>query len=140
MKYDEIRERSGPEVKVSGPKEVFEVLRKWGGKRVESFYVLSLNGANVITRVKLISVGTANRCLVTVRDVFRLAIHEGSVSIVVGHNHPSQNLSPSPEDREITKRLVEAGKLLGIPVHDHIIFGKNDYYSMQEHGEIPFSR
>jgi len=98
--------------------------------RQEHFFVITLNGAHEVIHAHLISKGTVNQSLVHPREVFAEAIAERAAAIVCVHNHPSGNLTPSKEDEEITRRLEEAGKLLGIPLLDHIIVSKNGFQSL----------
>jgi DNA repair protein RadC len=101
----------------------------------ETFMALILNTKNRLIRAKVISIGTLNASLVHPREVFREAIAEGGAAVLVGHNHPSGDPTPSREDREVTARLVEAGKLLGIEVLDHIVIGSESrWVSFQERG------
>lgn len=91
----------------------------------EHFWVVALTTRNTIKNIELVSLGTLNESLVHPREVFRLAIMQGANSIILCHNHPSGDSTPSEDDHKITQRLVEAGKLLGIKVLDHIIIGNN---------------
>jgi len=139
MKIDELRERREPSVKVRAATDVLPVLARYAGRRQEHFVVVILDGAHQVIRVKLITVGLLNRTLIHPREVLRPAILESAAGIIVAHNHPSGNLDPSREDREITRRLVDSGQLIGIPVLDHLIFSKNGYFSFQEAGLLPSS-
>lgn len=106
------------------------------GQGAETFVLLALdaqhrvigNAPVVVTR------GLANSCLVHPREVFAPAILLGAVAIVVAHNHPSGDPTPSAEDRSITAQLVSAGKLLDIPIHDHLIIGNGRYVSFADAG------
>lgn len=100
----------------------------------EHFIILSLDAAHQVATYSIISVGTANYSVVHPREVFQAAILSGAVAIIVAHNHPSGDVRPSQADRDITKRLKEAGELLNIKVLDHVIVSDHDYYSFQEHG------
>ncbi len=100
----------------------------------ERFVVFVLNTANRIVSVDIVSEGTMNASLVHPREVFRAAVMGLGAAIIVAHNHPSGNIEPSSEDCSITRQITEAGKILGIPVHDHIIFGENGYTSFAERG------
>lgn len=102
----------------------------------EHFNVILLNTKNMIIDTILISVGTINTSLVHVREVFKNAIKKNANSIILVHNHPSGNSSPSSEDKALTKRLCAAGELLGIKVLDHIIIGKDNYFSFMEENMI----
>lgn len=101
----------------------------------ECFLVLALDVKHQPTAIHTVSVGTLNSSLVHPREVFKMAILGNAGSIILAHNHPSGDPTPSKEDMEVTKRLVEAGKILGIEVLDHIIIGSNSrYVSFKEKG------
>jgi DNA repair protein RadC len=103
----------------------------------EVFFVMSLNTKNRVVAVHRCHVGSLNASIVTPREVFKSAILNNSASIIVSHQHPSQNVDPSREDIEVTQRLVEAGKILGIEVLDHLIVNANsEYCSLKEKGYI----
>jgi len=102
--------------------------------RKEIFKILLLNRANRLIRDVTISEGTLEASIVHPRDVFREAILEPASGIILIHNHPSGNPSPSEEDLRITKQLVEAGRLLGIKVYDHIILAGDSYRSLADDG------
>jgi len=91
-----------------------------------------LNTANKIIKNELISIGNLNSSVVHAREVFKVAIENNSANIILLHNHPSGNPEPSREDISLTKKLVEAGKLLEIQVFDHIIIAGNNYTSLVE--------
>lgn len=105
-------------------------------KKREVFRVIFLNTKNFIISYKDISEGSLNASIVHPREVFLEAIRKSSNKIIVMHNHPSGDPSPSREDHAITKRLVEAGRIIGIEVLDHIIIGDGVYYSFKEHAEM----
>lgn len=88
---------------------------------IESFLVIALNARNRVTGYKVVSQGSQTQCLLHPREVFRAAIALGAATIVVAHNHPSGDPSPSDEDIELTHRLRDAGAILGIPVLDHVV-------------------
>jgi DNA repair protein RadC len=100
----------------------------------EVFKVLLLDSANHLINEVEITRGTLNSSLVHPREVFRAAITQPAAAIILLHNHPSGNSEPSLEDIQITKQLVEAGKIIGIPVHDHIILAGNSFVSFAEKG------
>lgn len=103
----------------------------------EHFWVIGLSTRNAIQYIDLVSLGTLNASLVHPREVFRFSILKAVFSIILGHNHPSGNAEPSEEDLKITRRLVEAGKIIGIEVLDHIVIGDRDsFYSFKERGII----
>jgi len=104
--------------------------------RKEVFKVLLLNRANRFIREVFVSEGTLDASIVHPRDVFKEALLEPAAGIILIHNHPSGNPSPSDEDLRITKQLVDAGRLLGIKVYDHIILAGASYRSLAEEGLI----
>ena len=128
---------TGEKAYIRGPKDVYDRFRSLFDCHVrERFVVLWLNTKNRVMGFEVVSEGTLNSSLVHPREVFRGAIVATCASIVVVHNHPSGNTEPSKEDIEITKQLVEAGKVLGIPVLDHVIHAENTYTSLAERGLI----
>lgn len=102
----------------------------------EVFMVLQLNVKNAVISEEIVSKGTINSSIVHPREVFQNAIKNGAAAIIVTHNHPSGDPSPSDEDIQVTKRLVETGKIIGIPVLDHVIIGKHESFSMKAHGML----
>lgn len=98
----------------------------------EHFKIAILDTKNQILKIEDISVGTLNASIVHPRDVFKIAIKSNANAIILIHNHPSGDTTPSNEDINITNRLVECGSLLGIKVLDHIIIGDNDFLSFKE--------
>ncbi len=119
--------------RVTGPKDTLERLKKYSTKTQEYFLVVTLNGSHEIINVHEATKGLANRTLIHPREVFRTAIEDNSVAIIIAHNHPSGNPEPSTEDIELTKRIKDAGEIIGINVLDHIIISRRDYYSFKEH-------
>ena len=111
----------------------FDYLRH---EQREHFCAVFLDAKNFIMRVATIHIGTQTTSLVSPSDVFREAIREGAVSLVVVHNHPSGDPTPSAEDVLVTDRLVAAGKLLDVPLLDHIIIGERRFVSLRERGII----
>jgi len=95
----------------------------------EHFYVVCLNSANKIIRLELVSTGSLDSSIVHPREVFKIAIENSAKSIIFVHNHPSGNSEPSNEDIAITKKLIEASKLMEIPVFDHLIIAENSFTS-----------
>jgi DNA repair protein RadC len=98
----------------------------------EQLWVIMLNGGNLPTARHRVSIGLANQTAAHPREVFRLAISEGAVSVIIVHNHPSGTSTPSPEDWAVTKTLVESGKIVEIPVLDHVIIANGKPISMRE--------
>lgn len=110
------------------------VMEKLRHELREHFCVVMLDTKNKVLGVEDISIGSLNTSLVHPREVFRPAIRKASAGIVLIHNHPSGDPLPSREDIDVTKRLLEAGKLLGIEVLDHVIIGDGRYVSFREKG------
>jgi DNA repair protein RadC len=120
-------------INVSSPKAVAALfMGDLRYKQKEYFQVLLLDTKNSIIAIEEVSVGTLNTTIVHNREVFNLAIRRHASSIICVHNHPSSVVQPSREDIDLTLRLVEAGKIIGIEVLDHIIIGGNDYLSFKE--------
>lgn len=133
-----VREKSaklGPQIKT--PTDVFKLLADLKYKDREYFVVLCLNTRNRVICINTVSIGSLNASLVHCREVFKPAILANSQSIILAHNHPSGDTEPSKDDIEITKRVAEAGKVLGIPLLDHVIIGNSSYESFK--GKTGFS-
>jgi DNA repair protein RadC len=103
-------------------------------KKKEYFYCLCLDTKHRIIQEHLVSVGILDASLIHPREVFNPAIKASSHAVILVHNHPSGEAEPSINDKEVTKVLMEAGRVVGIEVLDHIIIGKNGYVSMKEKG------
>jgi DNA repair protein RadC len=106
----------------------------------EAFTVVSLNRKNKVIDRHLVTLGLVDASLVHAREVFRPAVADGASSVVLSHCHPSGDPSPSAEDLSLTRRLVEAGKILDIRVVDHVIVGRGerDFFSLRESGMVSF--
>ena len=100
----------------------------------EEFVVVLLDTANTITGLHVASVGGLAAAIVEPRQVFKAAVLANAAAILLAHNHPSGNPEPSREDVAVTKQLVEAGRVMGIPVHDHLIITGHGYTSLAERG------
>lgn len=103
----------------------------------EQFHCLLLDARNRYLRGLRVSEGTLTSSLVHPREAFRAAVRESASAVIFAHNHPSGDPSPSREDMELTRRLCEAGKVLGIRVLDHVVVGSDRYYSFADEGELP---
>ncbi|WP_025322042.1 RadC family protein [Deferrisoma camini] len=103
----------------------------------ERFYCLLLDARNRLLREERVSEGTLTQSLVHPREAFRAAVREAASAVIFAHNHPSGDPSPSGDDRELTRRLWEAGRVLGIRVLDHVIVGEGRFYSFADEGEFP---
>ena len=121
--------------KIKKPETVFNLLKnEIGNKMKENFYILSLTTRNNLIGVDKVSTGTLSASLAHPREVFLPAIKNSASTVIIVHNHPSGDTQPSEDDLEITKRLVEAGKILGVDVVDHIIVAKDNYFSFKDKG------
>ncbi len=122
--------------RIERPSDVLPVVGHFQDRPAEHFLSLSLNGAHELIALRVVTIGLINRTIVHPREVFADPIQDRATSIVVCHNHPSGNLEPSTEDREVTKQLKEAGDILGIKLLDHVIFSNDGYYSFLETGAL----
>lgn len=115
------------------PKDVWNELAEVRESKKEHFVVFYLDVKNQIIKKEIISIGTLNTSLVHPREVFEPAIKHLAGQIIISHNHPSGDSSPSEEDIELTKRLIKAGEILGIEIIDHVIISSQESYSFKEH-------
>ena len=115
---------------------VYDYLWEYRHKDKEHFLTLTLDGASRVIDTHIISIGTLNQSMVHPREVFYPAIRDRSAAIIIAHNHPSGERSPSLADKKVTARLKEVGKLVGIDVIDHIILTREGFYSFQDENEI----
>ena len=120
--------------KISSAKDVYDELKEYHNKKQEYFLCLYLDGANHLIQTKVITIGILNQSLVHPREVFSYAIEKRCASIIVAHNHPSGVLEASNEDINVTKRLKESSKILGIELLDHLIITNDGYFSFKEEG------
>lgn len=134
----QVKEREGVydcPATLNSPAEVNRAIRaifELQEEAVEKFGFFSLNTKNAITGAHIVSTGSLNQTIVHPREVFKAALLNNAAAIILFHNHPSGDTTPSKEDTAMTARLGDAGKLLGIPVLDHIIVSSNDYVSLKE--------
>jgi len=105
----------------------------------ETFVVVPLNAKHAPLGMHLVSIGTASSSLVHPREVFLPAIVCGASAIVVAHNHPSGHPEPSQEDHDVTDRLREGGRLLGIPLLDHLVMGATEFFTFAGEATLPFT-
>lgn len=117
---------------INSAKDAVAQLSDMRDLKKEHFVVLYLNAKNQLVHKETISMGTLNANLVHPREVFEPALKYSAAQIIAAHNHPSGDPKPSEDDRDVTKRLTEAGKLMGIDVVDHVIITKNSYFSFKE--------
>lgn len=119
--------------RISAPEDVnLMILELIGNSDREHFGVICIDTKNIPTHINIVSIGTLNSSMVHPREVFKAAILSNSASVILFHNHPSGNTSPSKTDVDITARLIEAGRIIGIEVIDHVIVSDEGYLSMKE--------
>ncbi|KZE78128.1 hypothetical protein AV654_19325 [Paenibacillus elgii] len=120
---------------ITSPNIAFEIVKSYLGEPDrEHFVILCLSTKNRVNGIHTVSIGSASSALVHPREVFKLAILNNASGIILAHNHPSGVTTPSEEDISTTKRLVEAGQLIGIEVLDHLIICEFEYCSLRENG------
>lgn len=135
--FEFVRRRIKPEgLKIKFPADILPLIQHYGNKKQEHFLCISINGANEVMNVRVVTIGLVNKSHVHPREVFADVIAERASAVIIAHNHPSGELKPSKEDITITKRIKEASKVLGINLLDHIIFNAKGYYSFVENDEL----
>ncbi len=135
--FEFVRRRIKPEgMKLKFPVDVLPLIQHFADRKQEHFLCISINGANEVMNIRVITIGLVNKSHVHPREVFADVISERASAIIIAHNHPSGDLTPSDEDRKATLRLKEASKILGIKLLDHIIFNMKGYYSFVENDEL----
>jgi DNA repair protein RadC len=131
------RRRIKPEgLKINTPADILPLIRHFADRKQEHFLAVTINGANEVLNVRVVSIGLIDRSPVHPREVFADALTDRASGIIVAHNHPAGNLDPSPSDMDVTKQIKEAGEIIGIEVLDHIIFNRKGYYSFLESGRL----
>ena len=123
--------------KITSPTDAYEMGRNFmDGADREELVVCCLDTKNQPLAINVVSIGSLNSSVIHPREVFKAAILSNSASIILYHNHPSGDPTPSTEDYAATQRIVECGKLMGIELLDHVIIGDGSFYSMKEKGII----
>lgn len=134
------RQVIAPKVRIEHPVHAYHLVKdELEMEKRELFVVILLDVRNCEICHQVVAIGTLSNTLVHPREVFYPAIRHKAASVILVHNHPSGDPSPSKEDYEVTKNLVEVGKLMGIPVNDHLIIGESSYVSLRQNG-FCFSR
>ena len=135
--FEFVRRRIKPEgLKIKFPVDVLPLIQHFGNKKQEHFLCISINGANEVMNVRVVTIGLVNKSHVHPREVFADVIAERASAVIIAHNHPHGELEPGKEDVAITKRIKEAANILGINLLDHIIFNSKGYYSFVENDEL----
>ena len=139
----ELGRRAAEEVRhednrITAPRDVYRRFElRLRDLRQEEFHVLLLSTQNAIIRDMMVTRGILDASVVHPREVFAPALAEAAAAVILVHNHPSGDPTPSPADREVTRQLVDAGRVLGIPVRDHVVIGNGRYASFLDLGLIP---
>ena len=120
--------------RITSAQEVYEELKSFSTKSQEHFLTITLDGASHIINTRIVFIGTLNQSLVHPREVFADAIADRAAGIIIAHNHPSGTLEASRADIQITQRLKEVSKLVGIELLDHVILAKGGWYSFSDEG------
>ena len=129
------RRRIKPEgAKIETPADLLPHVRHYADRKQEHFLCATINGANELMNIRVVSIGLVDRSPVHPREVFADALIDRACAVILAHNHPVGALDPSEADIETTRRLREAGEIMGIAVLDHLIFNRTDYYSFLERG------
>lgn len=126
-----------PKTRIGSPRELAAFLMpRYGAHGAERFGVVHLDARHQILRVRILATGSTDAVIAEPREVFRDALLAGASGVIVFHNHPSGDPSPSPEDIALTHRLSAAGKVVGVAFLDHVIIGDARYFSMRESGSL----
>ena len=129
------RRRVKPEgIKIKQPADIVPHIQHYTDRKQEHFICASVNGANEVVNIRVVTIGLIDRSHVHPREVFAEPIVDRASSVILAHNHPVGNLEPSREDIETTKRLRRAGEIMGVTVLDHIVFNAKDHFSFVKNG------
>jgi len=131
------RRRIKPEgAKIETPADLLPHVRHYADRKQEHLLCASINGANEILNIRVVSIGLVDRTPVHPREVFADALSDRASAIIIAHNHPSGGLEPSRHDVEVTAQIKAAGSVIGVALLDHIIFNRHGYYSFLESGRL----
>jgi DNA repair protein RadC len=131
--FEFVRRRIKPEgLKIKSPSDILPMIQHYSDRKQEHFLSISVNGANEVMNVRVVTIGLVNQSQVHPREIFADVLMDRASSLIIAHNHPSGSLNPSKEDIDITNKVVDAARVLGIRLLDHIIFSKKGYYSFLE--------
>ena len=135
IKMEKVKSMLVENKQISSPDDVFRIVNKYlDGADREHLVLLTLDTKNKITSINTVSIGSINTSIVHPREVFKTAILSNASSVILTHNHPSGDVTPSKEDIDITNRIKECGRILGLL--DHVIIGDDKYSSLKEKGII----
>lgn len=131
------RRRVKPEgIRINVPSDLLPYIQHYADRKQEHFLCASINGANEVMNIRVVSIGLVDKSQVHPREVFADPLADRASAVILAHNHPVGPLKPSDADIETTKRLRQAGEIMGINVLDHIIFNQSGYFSFLENGKI----
>ncbi|WP_148325187.1 JAB domain-containing protein [Paraclostridium bifermentans] len=137
IKMEKVKSMLVENKQISSPNDVFTIVNKYLDRTDrEHLVLLTLDIKNKITSINTVSIGSINTSIVHPREVFKTAILSNASSVILTHNHPSGDVTPSKEDIDITNRIKECGRILGIELLDHVIIGNDKYSSLKEKGII----
>jgi DNA repair protein RadC len=137
IKMEKVKSMLVENKRIISPGEVYKIVSEYlEGADREHLVLITLDMKNVINSISTVSIGSINSSIVHPREVFKPAILSNAASIILAHNHPSGDTNPSKEDINITQRIKEGGKLLGIDLLDHLIIGDDNYTSLKEKGIV----
>jgi len=140
MKFEGMAvKETATETTITTPEACYELFKDSAKLAQEVFCIVTLNSKNKVIKEHMITMGILNSSLVHPREVFRQAITDNAAAIILAHNHPSGDPTPSSEDIKVTKQLVSAGEIIGIKVLDHVIIGDPRCLSLREEGLVRFS-
>jgi len=133
--------RESTPVSCRNPEDIARLVADTAMLAQEAFTVITLNTKYKVIDRHLITLGIADASLIHPREVFRTAIQDGAAAIAITHNHPSGDPNPSAEDLRVTRKLIEAGKILDVPILDHLIIGRGEhpFISLRESGLVNFA-
>ena len=136
MQLSDLETKYNQLVKLTSASDVFNEMQDVKDAAKEIFVVFNLDIAGKVISREIVSIGILNACVIHAREIYKNAIILVANSIVIGHNHPSGEVEPSEEDIRVTGQIKKAGDIIGIKLLDHVIVGKDGYYSFQENNEL----
>jgi DNA repair protein RadC len=123
-------------LKITTPADVLPLIRHFADRKQEHFLCVTINGANEVLNIRVVSIGLLDRAPAHPREVFADALTDRASGVILAHNHPEGSLDPSPADVEVTRQIKQAGEIVGIQLLDHIIFNPSAYFSFLEAGKL----
>ncbi len=123
-------------IKISTPSDILPQIQHYSNRKQEHFIAISVNGANEILNIRVVTIGLIDQSQVHPREIFADVISDRASGVILAHNHPTGSLEPSDEDNQITEKLKNAAEHLGLTILDHIIFNNTGYYSYLEDDKL----